>query len=604
MVIDKELLALSDVANICGTSNSNVSNWRKRDNSFPVPFAETSAGPIWKSEDIVEYLHQKKKYDAISTGNLKTKTISIIGRARSGKSFLGSRFVMDKVGFVKLFCGNSNDKTVCPIHIKISESILLESFSFHTNFNSIYSDSDSETIALLREKIKNLMKGSYSQEDIYQMNEIEEVIRKIREIENDYQNRKKVSIYIDTYQKPSLFCKELLRECGLGSIQIIDTPGVSGNVEPERIVKSNMYIFLVKPDNSDEAQTLKKIVMQIKADVATSKVAFLYKKEGLFFTKEKYEEAQNTVKNDMIAFSDLFSDLKGSIIATELDVLNPSSHCILFPTMGEEVSPPEELFLQAMREKLIEAFLPEDTDKEDKEFQNIILEKEDSAKKLVIDIMNNITPHDLKDGTNNYGLEDIIAENHNRVMTKDHYRLHSDLDAAYDREIKLLDEYFSKFKPDDYKDEWQQKIIKYIYKRLTQSVRQDRGLGVGTHPWEEHPARTMLVEESILADKILVGINPDKKAFKDNNITSSTWNYVGCVNDIDAIIKLEIIKNHLSQIEVYTRQDLVLCRYIGGLRQIAQYKILKLMGKEDTVAMDILREMPFCNSSESSAQDS
>ena len=117
MVIDKELLALSDVANICGTSNSNVSNWRKRDNSFPVPFAETSAGPIWKSEDIVEYLHQKKKYDAISTGNLKTKTISIIGRARSGKSFLGSRFVMDKVGFVKLFCGNSNDKTVCPIHI-------------------------------------------------------------------------------------------------------------------------------------------------------------------------------------------------------------------------------------------------------------------------------------------------------------------------------------------------------------------------------------------------------------------------------------------------------------------------------------------------------
>lgn len=84
---------------------------------------------------------------------------------------------MDKVGFVKLFCGNSNDKTVCPIHIKISESILLESFSFHTNFNSIYSDSDSETIALLREKIKNLMKGSYSQEDIYQMNDIDAIIK-------------------------------------------------------------------------------------------------------------------------------------------------------------------------------------------------------------------------------------------------------------------------------------------------------------------------------------------------------------------------------------------------------------------------------------------
>lgn len=51
-----------------------------------------------------------------------------------------------------------------------------------------------------------------------------------------------------------------------------------------------MYIFLVKPDNSDEAQTLKKIVMQIKADVATSKVAFLYKKEGLFLQRKNMKK--------------------------------------------------------------------------------------------------------------------------------------------------------------------------------------------------------------------------------------------------------------------------------------------------------------------------
>lgn len=613
MEINKEVLTLSDIVDIC---NSDVSNWIESDTSFPKPLKKTPAESIWKTEDIIDYLYKKEDSSTvISKANLKAKTIAIIGRARSGKSFFNSRFVKDRVGFTKLFCGNNIDKTVCPIYIQVSESTLLENFTFHTDFNSIYNESDSKEMDALKDKVTELTKHRFIQSNISKMEEIENVIREIREIEQNkrYPNRKKVSFHINTYQKPSLFCEELLKECDLDDVQIIDTPGVSGNVEAKRVAKSDIYIFLIKPDNSDEAQTLKDIVTQIKADVATSKVAFLYKKEGLFLTLQKYKSAQNSVKEDIKAFSDLFSDLKGNIIATELDVLNPSKHCILFPTMGEEVSPPEELFLQAMREKLIEAFLPEDTDKEDKEFQNIILEKEDSAKKLVIDIMNNITPHDLKDGTNNYGLEDIIAENHNRVMTKDHYRLHSDLDAAYDREIKLLDEYFSKFKPDDYKDEWQQKIIKYIYKRLTQSVRQDRGLGVGTHPWEEHPARTMLVEESILADKILVGINPEekwmmnepyKKAFKDNNITSSTWNYVGCVNDIDAIIKLEIIKNHLSQIEVYTRQDLVLCRYIGGLRQIAQYKILKLMGKEDTVAMDILREMPFCNSSESSAQDS
>lgn len=60
MVIDKELLALSDVANICGTSNSNVSNWRKEIIVFQYCLQKHLAGPIWKSEDIVEYLHQKK----------------------------------------------------------------------------------------------------------------------------------------------------------------------------------------------------------------------------------------------------------------------------------------------------------------------------------------------------------------------------------------------------------------------------------------------------------------------------------------------------------------------------------------------------------------
>ena len=67
-------------------------------------------------------------------------------------------------------------------------------------------------------------------------------------------------------------------------------------------------------------------------------------------------------------------------------------------------------------------------------------------------------------------------------MTNDHYILRNDLYAAYNQETKLLNNYFSKFKEEEYPEDWKQKIIKYIYKRLTQSVRQDRGLGVGFHP--------------------------------------------------------------------------------------------------------------------------
>lgn len=602
MGINKEILTLSDIVDIC---NSDVSNWIESDTSFPKPLKKTSAGSIWKTEDIIDYLYKKEDSSTvISKANLKTKTIAIIGRARSGKSFFNSRFVKDRVGFTKLFCGNNIDKTVCPIYIQVSESTLLENFTFHTDFNSIYNESDSKEIAALKDKVTELTKHRFIQSNIFKMEEIENVIREIREIEQNkrYPNRKKVSFHINTYQKPSLFCEELLKECDLDDVQIIDTPGISGNVEAKRVAKSDIYIFLIKPDNSDEAQTLKAIVTQIKADIATSKVAFLYKKEGLFLNLQKYKSAQNSVKEDIKVFSDLFSDLKGSIIATELDVLNPSKHCILFPTMdAEEVTLPEELFLQDIKKKLIEAFKPIDEKEEDEIFKNIVCKPGDEAETLVLNIMEGITKHTLKKDMNDYNENNIIKEKHDRVMTNDHYILRNDLYAAYNQETKLLNNYFSKFKEEEYPEDWKQKIIKYIYKRLTQSVRQDRGLGVGFHPLEEYPARTMLVEESIFADRVLSSIESEEKKMNNESyrkalgkvIESSSWNYVECVDNPERIIKLEIIKNHLSQIEVYTRQDLVLCRYIGGLRQIAQYKILKLMGKEDTVAMDILREMPF-----------
>ena len=602
MEINKEVLTLSDIVDIC---NSDVSNWIESDTSFPKPLKKTPAESIWKTEDIIDYLYKKEDSSTvISKANLKAKTIAIIGRARSGKSFFNSRFVKDRVGFTKLFCGNNIDKTVCPIYIQVSESTLLENFTFHTDFNSIYNESDSKEMAALKDKVTELTKHRFIQSNISKMEEIENVIREIREIEQNkrYPNRKKVSFHINTYQKPSLFCEELLKECDLDDVQIIDTPGVSGNVEAKRVAKSDIYIFLIKPDNSDEAQTLKDIVTQIKADVATSKVAFLYKKEGLFLTLQKYKSAQNSVKEDIKAFSDLFSDLKGNIIATELDVLNPSKHCILFPTMDTgEVTLPEELFLQDIKKKLVEAFKPADEKEEDEIFKNIVCKRGDEAETLVLNIMKGITKHTLKKDMNDYDENNIIKEKHDRVMTNDHYILRNDLYAAYNQETKLLNNYFSKFKEEEYPEDWKQKIIKYIYKRLTQSVRQDRGLGVGFHPLEEYPARTMLVEESIFADRVLSSIESEEKKMNNESyrkalgkvIESSSCNYVECVDNPERIIKLEIVKNHLSQIEVYTRQDLVLCRYIGGLRQIAQYKILKLMGKEDTVAMDILREMPF-----------
>ncbi|UPW83552.1 hypothetical protein [Lysinibacillus sp. Ag94] len=608
MIVEKELLGLSDVAKLCGTSNSNISNWRSRDSKFPTPYTNTSAGPIWKAEDIVTYLQKKFKdeYDVISTGKISSKRMAIIGRARGGKSFLISRFVFDRNGYVNLFCGNNSDKTACPIYIKISEYVTLESFVFHTDFNSMYKvedEKEDEELKNLKDRISALVNHPYLQEDVQKMIEIEGVIREIRSIEERYPNRKNSNTYIDTFQRPGEFCKELLRECGIGSFEIVDTPGVSGNVEAAKIAKSDIYLFLVKPDNGDESQTLRKIVTQIKADVATSKVAFLYKKEGIFLTNKKYEEARVAVRKDMEAYSELFKDLKGNIISTELDVLDPANHCIIFPTMDQdEIILPEELFLEEMKEKLLEAFKPENESSKDEEFEKMISELGVQSKTFALDIMRNIPTHEFGKGENEYSLDQVIAGQHDRVMTKDNYRFHNDLDKAYSKESSILDNYFSTFTAAEYPEEWQQIIIKYIYRKLIISVRADRGLGVGTHPWEERPARTMLIEESILADKVLVNIlGKDKvfrneayrKALRDSNITSATWNYVGCIDNEEAVTKLKIVKECLSDVEVSSRQEMVLCRYVGGLRKIAQYKILEKMGYKENECMKELKSLPF-----------
>lgn len=606
MVIEKDILSLKDVAELCGTTNSNVSNWRTRDSKFPVPFTDTAAGPMWKAEDIVTYLQNKFKdeYDAIASGNLSSKRAAVIGRARGGKSFFISRFVYDRKGFVALFCGNNKDKTACPIYVRISEYITLESFVFHSNFNSIYSGEEEDDAELreLNARVTALLDHSYPQDNVAAMKEIEAIIAEMRKIEEKYPARRSSDTYIDTYQRPSEFCKSLLRACKLGTIEIVDTPGVSGNVEAAKISKSDIYIFVLRPENSDEATTLYKIVDSIKADVATSKVAFLYKTEGIYSSKEDYEEAREEVHEDMAAYNELFEELKGNIISTDIDLLDPAGHCIAFPTMNK-VNPSfqEDFFLEDVSKKMMEAFKPMDESERDAAFLQLV-SSNDETKGFVMEIMKNIPAHEFGTSDATYSTDQVISDNHDRVMTRDNYRFHSDLGSAYAKESRLLNDYFSTFKAEDYPEEWKQVVIKYIYRELSVSVRADRGLGVGTHPWEERPARTMLIEESIFADRILANIagkderfinEPYRRALRDSNISSATWNYVGCINDGDSLTKLAIVKECLLNVRVSSRQEMVLCRYVGGLRKIAQYRILEKLEFGKDVCMKKVAALPF-----------
>ena len=54
--------------------------------------------------------------------------------------------------------------------------------------------------------------------------------------------------------------------------------------------------------------------------------------------------------------------------------MNPAGHCILFPTMDEyDLTLAEELFLQDIKVKLLQAFKKEDETDKDNEFQVVVI---------------------------------------------------------------------------------------------------------------------------------------------------------------------------------------------------------------------------------------
>ena len=254
----------------------------------------------------------------------------------------------------------------------------------------------------------------------------------------------------------------------------------------------------------------------------------------------------------MAEFEHLFSGLKGAVINTDSEILNLAENTVMFPTMdAEELTLSEELFLKELDGRFKAAFKTEEAEQQEKErFQKVIRLHGGNAVDDILNLLKAIPKHTLGDGDEEYTLDKFKNEGHYRVMTGDHYRIYNDLSRAYEKEVKLLDDYFSRFTADNVPEEWKQDIIRYIYRVILKSVSQDRGIGIGAHPWEENPARTMLVEEAFNAKLVYEYVEGEeerqvtfvyRKALQNSGISSnSSWNYVGANRDEENMKKLEI----------------------------------------------------------------
>lgn len=609
MIFFKSIIGVAEIAEALDVNKNVVSNWISRDSKFPQPYVKNAAGPLWRAEDIAEYA-RTRGYEVVALPETQGKTgkIAVLGRARLGKSFLISILAKNRKEYVTVFCSNGKDKTVCPIQNIFIDAEFKEYFEFHSDFNSIYeSEEENEELQELKKVVSSILRKQYyfDSDDVRnKIKEVEGIVRKVREMEDRYPGRKDSDTFISVYLRPSNFLKDIMREASLRRLEIMDTPGVSGKVVATKLSKADLYILILKPDNSDEAQTLKGIVKELKPYTASSKVIFMFKKEATIQTKTKYEQKRIEARESMAEFEHLFSELKGSVINTNSEILNLAENTVMFPTMDEEeVTLSEELFLEELRDRFKAAFKEGEAEQQERRrFQEVVSQHGKVAVDYVLTLLQGIPKHMLGNGDEEYTLEKFRNEEHDRVMTSDNYRIHKNLSDAYGKEVKLLDDYFSKFTADNVPDEWKQGVIRYVYRAISKSVRQDRGIGIGAHHWEENPARTMLVEESVNAETVFDYVEGEegnkvtltyRKALQDSGILSSSWPYVGVNRDEDNMKKLEIIKDTLCNIRVSDREELILCRHVGGLRKMAEFRILKEAGFDDKKCKSILSELPF-----------
>ena len=369
-----------------------------------------------------------------------------------------------------------------------------------------------------------------------------------------------------------------------------------------------MYVFVLRAENLQEAATLKKIVVQLKPFTASSKVSFLYRTEETITRNEDYAEADMATQKDIVAFENSFDDLKKCIIDTDLDVSNISQNAIALPPMNSKCPTlAEELFLERFTAKFKAAFDVEEQVKQEQLAFEKVIKEEKSAVSYTLMLLEKIQRHELmKTDQEPYTDSQFINEKHNRVMTGDNYRLLNDLGKAYAEEALLLYKSFAVYDENNTPEAWEKVVVKYIYRTLIRSAGKDRGLGISYHFREDYPARTMLIEESIAGAAVYNAVfnkpkekklDAYKKALQCFGILSKTWGYVQCQLDGatygEALKKLQIIKEILVSVQVSEREKMVLCRYVGGLRKIEEYKLLKKLGFSDEEAMKKVMDLPF-----------
>lgn len=604
-----QLMGTKEVAELLGISTSAVTNNQSRYDDFPKPYTLLAATPVFIRQDIVKWAEKHgRTYKAPAINKAEwgqSKTIAYVGRPRVGKSFCISEFLQNAIEYRKVASKPGDDCTQCPVIHYIKDGIQEEFAVFH-NKRKDSKAADPDGMDGIQTPITEEKFSMF-------MSDVSHYLKEKKQSNMSDETADGCEAYIEIFMRPSEMAKEIMIRTNVSALVVIDTPGVAEEYGMVPIEKADLVVLVAADSNRGEAQkSYEEIVSKMKPLLSTSRFCFLYRTDSSVDDLEEYNECQEFAKEAMKAFEANFSGLKKSniIIESEMEVLQPAKTVIGIPNMGrQKIKPAEKFFIKDIIDKF-SGYLQEeliDFESVEKEIyqakdRGLSLSK---TEKFLNELLEKWTYDSLnqeQDGQDEFTLELFKQEKHGRVMTDDNYRLLGNVNSARRMQLHALYEHFAKYTCDSCTDAWKQVLVKYVYAKITNAIKNDLGVLVGCHPWESDPPVTMYAIESILAEKMLDCIqdgadflNKAINGMMDYGVSSKSWNYVN-INRSHvakrAYTKLQLIRSFkLDEIKAYSCYDMVYYRYTLGLQILGTYETFKSILNLFDSSLDVVEEM-------------
>src|SRR5438105_11727386 len=103
MASDADLLGLTDIARLAGVGRTVVANWRKRHADFPPPADSRAAGPVFRREEVQEWLEKHRPEKAtIEPLSVEAQLWKVADGLRANSHLKSAEYAIPVLGLIFL----------------------------------------------------------------------------------------------------------------------------------------------------------------------------------------------------------------------------------------------------------------------------------------------------------------------------------------------------------------------------------------------------------------------------------------------------------------------------------------------------------------------